>query len=238
MKKLCLAGILFSCSIVAFSQKKKTVIEGKALYFGGSYSNPIRAEFDKYMAVLSDSLKFTNPLLIKKNFGIQGGLIIRNGKGEFEAGGSYSFGISAKMSNANNTSTATLSTNSFDIHFGYSQYIAGPLFIGFDIGVLSNDGKFTVAGNNATFLEPTPESHNPFKGYVFFARPKGGFFFPFKKDALSGFKLTAFYDMSISKYDFYNKDIFQNRIKNYKGETKSSFKALGVQATISFAMDN
>jgi hypothetical protein len=73
---------------------------------------------------------------------------------------------------------------------------------------------------------------------VFFARPKGGFFFPFKKDALSGFKLTAFYDMSISKYDFYNKDIFQNRIKNYKGETKSSFKALGVQATIAFALDN
>ena len=237
MKKIHLTALLFICSIIAFSQKKKTTIEGKALYFGVAYSKPVRTEFDKYMAVISDSLKLTNPLLVKNSYGIHAGFVSRTGKGEFEAGGSYVFGITAKSSNANNSTTATLSTNTFDIHFGYSQYIAGPLFIGFDLGVISNDGKFTTKGGNAALFEETPESNNPFKGYVFFARPKGGFFFPFKKDKLSGFKLNAFYDLSISKYDFYNKDIFPDRLKNYKGDTKSSFKGFGAQASLVLAID-
>jgi hypothetical protein len=238
MKKICFTVLLLISITITFGQKKKTVIEGKALYLGVAYSKPVRTEFDKYMAVISDSLKLINPLLVKSSFGLHGGVIFRNGKGEFEAGGSYSFGITAKSSNTTNSTTATLATNTFDLHFGYNQYIAGPLFIGVDLGVISNDGKFTVKGSNAAIFETTPESHNPFKGYVFFARPKGGFFFPFKKDALSGLKLTAFYDMSISKYDFYNKDILPNRLKNYTGAVKSSYKGLGVQATIAFALDN
>lgn len=237
MKKVYLTGILFLCSTIVFCQKKKTTIEGKALYLGVAYSKPVRAEFDKYMTALSDSLKLTNPLLVKNSYGIHAGVIFRNGNGEFEAGGSYAFGITAKSSNTNNSTSATLATNTFDIHFGYSQYIAGPLFIGFDLGVISNDGKFTAKGSNASIFEETPESHNPFKGYVFFARPKAGFFFPFKKDNLSGFKLSAFYDISISKYDFYNKDIFPDRLKNYKGDTKSSFKGFGAQVTLAFAMN-
>ena len=237
MKKIHLTALLFICSIIAFSQKKKTTVEGKALYFGVAYAKPVRTEFDKYMAVISDSLKLTNPLLVKNSYGIHAGIIFRNGNGEFEAGGSYVFGITAKSSNANNSTTATLATNTFDIHFGYSQYIAGPLFIGFDLGVISNDGKFTNKGGNAALFEETPESNNPFKGYVFFTRPKAGFFFPFKKDKLSGFKLNAFYDLSISKYDFYNKDIFPDRLKNYKGATKSSFKGLGAQASLVLSID-
>ena len=199
MKKIFLLLVFFLVCITTFCQKKKTAIEGKAFYFGVAYAKPVRAAFDKYMAVISDSLKLTNPLLVKSNYGIHAGIIFRNGNGEFEAGGSYAFGITAKSSNANNSITATLATNTFDIHFGYSQYIAGPLFIGFDLGVISNDGKFTTKGGNAALFEETPESHNPFKGYVFFARPKAGFFFPFKKDKLSGFKLNVFYDLSISK---------------------------------------
>lgn len=237
MKKIYLAALLFLCSIIAFSQKKNTAIEGKAFYLGAAYSKPVRAEFDKYMAALSDSLKLTNPLLVKNSYGIHAGIIIRNGNGEFEAGGSYAFGITAKSSNTNNSTTATLSVNTFDIHFGYSQYVAGPLFIGFDLGVISNDGKFTVKGGNAALFEETPESHNPFKGYVFFLRPKAGFFFPFKKDKLSGLKLNAVYDLGITKYDFYNKDIFPERLKNYKGDTKSSFKGFGAQVTLAFAMN-
>ncbi len=237
MKKIHLTALLFFCTLIAFGQKKKTTIEGKAFYFGVAYSKPVRTEFDKYMTVVSDSLKLTNPLLVKNSYGIHAGIVFRNGNGEFEAGGSYVFGITAKSSNANNSTTATLSTNTFDIHFGYSQYIAGPLFIGFDLGVISNDGKFTTKGGNAALFEETPESNNPFKGYVFFTRPKAGFFFPFKKDKLSGFKLNAFYDLSISKYDFYNKDIFPDRLKNYKGAAKSSFKGFGAQASLVLSID-
>ena len=237
MKKLFAVTILLMFCFISFSQKSKSPIAGKALYFGLSYSKPVRAEFDKYMAVISDSLKLTNSLLVKNGYGINAGFIIRNNKGEFEAGGSYVFGIAAKSNNTGNSVTASLTINTFDIHFGYSVYIAGPLFIGFDLGALSNDGKITIKGSSASIFEPTPESHNPFKGYVFFARPKGGFFFPFKKDKISGFKLSAFYDMSISKYDFYNKDIFSTRLKNYKGDTKSSFKGFGVQASFVFALE-
>jgi hypothetical protein len=237
MKKLFVLTVLLMAYFISFSQKGKGAIEGKGLYFGLSYSKSTRTEFDKYMTVISDSLKLTNPLVAKNGYGLNLGFIIRNNKGEFEAGGSYVFGTAAKSNNSNNSTTASLSTNTFDIHFGYSVYIAGPLFIGLDLGAISNDGKITITGGNASLFEPTPESHNPFKGYVFFARPKGGFFFPFKKDKVSGFKLSAFYDMSISKYDFYNKDIFSMRLKNYKGDTKTSFKGLGIQASLVLALD-
>ena len=101
-------------------KKNKHTVEGKALYFGFAYSKPVRAEFDKYMMIISDSLKFTNPLLVKSSYGSHAGIIFRRGNGKFEAGGSYAFGITA-----NNSTTANLATNTFDIHFGYSQYIAG-----------------------------------------------------------------------------------------------------------------
>lgn len=236
MKKIVLTSVFMVSLFISFSQKNKSAIKSQALYFGATYSNPTRPEFDKYMSVISDSLKLTSPLLVKKVYGIHAGIVFRNNKSELEVGGSYVFGPSSKSTNSNNSVSATLSTNTFDIHFGYNQYIAGPLFIGFDLGVMSNDGKFTVTGSNAPLFEASPESHNPFKGYVFFARPKAGFFFPFKKDEGSGFKLNAFYDMSISKYDFYNKDIFQDRLKNYKGAVKSSYKGLGVQASFSFSL--
>lgn len=74
MKKVQLTAFLFICSIIAFSQKKKPAIEGKALYLGVAYSKPVRAEFDKYMAVISDSLKLTNPLLVKSSYDIHAGI--------------------------------------------------------------------------------------------------------------------------------------------------------------------
>jgi len=237
MKKLFAASVLLMTYFISFSQKGKDAIEGKGLYFGLSYSKPTRTEFDKYMSVISDSLKLTSPLVVKNGYGISMGIIFRHNKGEFEAGGSYVFGIAAKSNNSNSSTTAALSTNTFDLHFGYNQFIAGPLFIGLDLGVISNDGKLTITGGNASLFESTPESHNPFKGYVFFARPKGGFFFPFKKDKLTGFRLSASYDMSISKYDFYNKDIFANRLKNYKGDTKTSFKGAVIQASLVLALE-
>ena len=237
MKRIFLIQILLCITLVSFSQKSKNAIEAKALYFSATCSRPVRTEFDKYMNVIGDSLKLTNMLTAKNGYGIGAGFIIRTNKSEIEAGGGIVFGESIKGNNSSSNNTATLKTQTFDIHFGYSNYIAGPFFIGVDFGVISNNGKFTVSGSSTSLFESTPESNNPFKGYVFSVKPKAGFFFPFKKDKLSGFKLNAFYDAGLTKYDFYNKDIFSTRLKNYKGDTKSSFKGFGVQAGIIFDME-
>ena len=38
MKKAQLSALLFVCTIIAFGQKKKAAVKGKALYFGVAYS--------------------------------------------------------------------------------------------------------------------------------------------------------------------------------------------------------
>jgi hypothetical protein len=67
------------------------------------------------------------------------------------------------------------------------------------------------------FLKKHPKAITRLKGIYFF-KPKGGLFFPFQKYKLSGFKLNAFYDVSINKYNFYNKDIFATRLNFFKGD--------------------
>lgn len=237
MKKIAFMLFLMPTFLISFAQKsKKKTIEGTAFHIGVSYSNPTQAEFGKYFSVISDSLKLKASILPKTLYGLSMALTIRNEQWEFEAGGGFSSGFKVKNSNAANTSSASLSTSTIDIHFGFSNYIAGPLFIGLDVGAISNSGKFEVVDNSGSLFESTPESHNPFKGYVFSVRPKAGFFFPFKAGTYSGIKLNAFYDYGISKYEFYNTDIFQSRLKNYTGATKSSFNGFGAQLVLVFGM--
>ena len=235
MKKILSFLFLMISFLISFAQKsKKNLIEGSAFNIGLSYSNPARTEFDKYIAVISDSLNLTTSIIPRTTYGLFMAYTMRNGKSEFEAGGGLSFGTKAQSSDVSNSHSASLSTNTFDIHFGFSNYIAGPLFIGFDLGVISNGGKFEATENPESLFESTPETHNPFKGYVFSVKPKAGFYFPFKPGTYSGFKLNVFYDYGLSKYEFYENDIFQTRLKNYTGAAKSSFKGLGVQAVLVF----
>lgn len=224
-------------ALVGTAQKnKKNTINGSAFQIGVTYSNPTQVEFEKYISVVSDSLKLTSSIMPKTLYGLSMAITMRNEKWEFEAGGGFSSGFKVKSSNASNNNSASLSTSTFDIHFGFSNYIAGPLFIGLDLGAMSNAGKFEVVDNSVTHFESTPESHNPFKGYIFSARPKAGFFFPFKAGTYSGIKLNVFYDYGISKYEFYQNDIFQSRLKNYTGATKSSFNGFGAQLVLVFGM--
>jgi acyl-homoserine lactone acylase PvdQ len=105
------------------------------------------------------------------------------------------------------------------------------------LGVVSNNGKLEQVGAPTNIFEDAPSSSNPFKGYVFTLKPKAGLFFPFKGSGYSGFKLSAFYDLGLSKYQFYTNDIFNTRLKNYTGETKSSYNAFGVQASLIIAVN-
>jgi hypothetical protein len=235
MKKIIPLFILMISFLMSFGQKsKKNTIEGSAFNIGVSYSNPTRTEFDKYIAVVSDSLNLTSSVIPKTSYGFSLAYTMRKGKSEFEAGGSLGFGIKTKSDDASKSNSASLSTSTIDIHFGFSNYIAGPLFIGFDLGATSNAGKFETSGTASSLFEETPESHNPFKGYIFSVRPKAGFFLPFKPGTYSGIKLNVFYDYGLSKYEFYKNDIFQKRLKNYTGATKSSLKGFGVQVALVF----
>jgi len=230
--------LVFTASLsISFAQKsKKPIIEGKALSFGISYSKPTRIEFENYIAVVSDTLKLTSSIIPQNAYGLNFAYTVRNGKTEFEIGGGLSFGLKANSSNTSKSNTASLSTSTFDIHFGLSKYIAGPFFIGLDLGTISNDGKLDIIESSGLHFESSPENNNPFKGYAFSVNPKAGFFIPFKAGTYSGIKLTAHYDYSISKYEFYNNDIFQTRLKNYTATTKSSFNGFGAQIVLLIAM--
>ncbi|MEI6087448.1 MAG: hypothetical protein WCR66_07675 [Bacteroidota bacterium] len=237
MKKIICLLIFMSSFFMSIAQKsKKNTMDGSALTIGVSYSMPTRMEFEKYFAVVGDSLHLTSSIIPQKTYGLSLAYSILNDKWEFEMGGGLSSGIKVSSSNALNTNSASLSTSTIDIHFGLAKYILGPLFIGFDLAAISNAGKFVVNENTGTLFEDSPESHNPFKGYAFSVRPKAGFFIPFRAGTYSGIKLNAFYDYGISKYEFYKNDIFQSRLKNYAGATKSSFNGFGAQVVLVFGM--
>lgn len=229
-------GLLITVS--AFSQKGKSKVNGNAFQIGAYYLSPTRTQFDKYINTISTTLGLSSSFTPTNNIGGSFAFLMRTGKNEIEAGAGLAIGMRKKSSNAANTVTASLSNNTFDIHFGYNNYVGGPLFIGLDLGVVNNGGKLEQVGAPVNIFEDAPSSSNPFKGYVFTLKPKAGIFFPFKGGEYSGLKLSAFYDFGLSKYQFYSNDIFNIRLKNYTGAVKSSYKGFGVQATIAFTLDN
>lgn len=211
-------------------------LSGKGLNFGVVYAQPGRSQFDTYMATISHALAIDQSLVAKQDIGIAAGFSFRSDQTEFEAGAGLMLGHKTKINNTAGSVSAALNTKTFDIHFGFSKYLAGPFFIGSDFGVIANEGKFETVGMESLF-ESTPSSSNPFKGYSFNIKPKAGFFFPFKKNEYTGLRLNAFYNLGLSKYEFYKNDIFPTRLKNYTGDTKSGYHAPGIQATLVFSMD-
>ncbi len=238
MRKNILLTILLLCSMLSFSQGKKKNIEGRGLQVGLVYANQDRGAFDRYISTVASTLQLKESVSPKTHIGGTVSFGLRTGKTEIEAGAGLVMGLKVSAASTNQADILSLSTKTFDIHFGYNHYFGGPLFIGFDFGVINNGGKFQQTGNSGALFESTPSSSNPFKGYCFNLRPKAGFFFPFKGGEYSGLKLTAFYDYGLSKYEFYQNDIFDIRLKNYTGETKSAYRGPGFQLGLVIAMDN
>lgn len=215
------------------SSKKKEA-DGSYILLGLSYNQPKRTEFDKYVSAISDSLKLKNALNVNKAYGAHFSFILKTGKSEFEAGLMLAKTLSLKEGNANNSAYALVNNNNFDIHFGYNNFLSKNVFWGFDIGALSNNGKITYEGTAANYFESTPESNNPFKGYQFIFRPKFGF--KFRLGEQTSIRLHGYYDLGLTKYEFYTNDIFDTRLKNYKGNTKSSYNNLGLQFSFVFLL--
>ena len=68
-------------------------------------------------------------------------------------------------------------------------------------------------------------------------KPKAGFFFAFKKGEFTGLRLNAFYDLGLTKYEFYKNYLFSTRLKDYTGETKTSYSGFGIDAVLVFSLD-
>jgi hypothetical protein len=237
MRKYTFLSILLLCGILSFGQGKKNNIEGKGLQVALVFANQDRDAFDKYISTVASTLHLTESVSPKTHIGGTVSFGLRTGKSEIEAGAGLVMGLKVSAASTNQADVLSLSTKTFDIHFGYNNYFGGPLFIGFDFGVINNGGKFQQTGNSGALFESSPSSSNPFKGYCFNLRPKAGFFFPFKGGEYSGIKLTAFYDYGLTKYEFYKNDIFDIRLKGYTGDTKSAYRGLGLQAGLVVGMD-
>ena len=233
MKKTILPLALLLCCISMYAQKGPS---GKGLQFGLMYSMPKRTQFDTYMATISHALGIDQTLIAKNDIGFAAGLSFRSGDTEVGVGGGIMLGHKTKISNTGGSVSATLNSTTFDIHFGVNKYLAGPFFIGSDFGVISNGGKFETVGMESLF-ETTSSNSNPFIGYSVMVKPKAGFFFSFKKGEFTGLRLNAFYDLGLSKYEFYKNNLFSTRLKDYTGETKTSYSGFGVDAILVFSLD-
>ncbi|MFT3845944.1 MAG: hypothetical protein QM725_12890 [Lacibacter sp.] len=229
MKKMLL--LLTACiTLAGVSAQKKKNISGSAMYAGVSYSMPHRPGFEKYIAVVSDSLHLSSSLNTTKSIGFHAGYLGRNGNNEIEAGIALFKSFKIEETSTTNSAVSSLTGTNIDVHFGYNHY-TGPLLLGFDLGVINNSAKLNMGGiSNTNAFEASPESSNPFKGYSFFLRPKAGFFFPFKEaEGNTGIRLNAYYDLGFTKYNFYDNDLINKRLKNYTGEKKSGYNSLGVE---------
>lgn len=234
MKKVLLFGLFLASTFITQAQKKSSQkkFDGKKFTLVASYSMPKRTEFDKYVKTISDSAKLKNTLNVNKAYGLHFNAGLRSRKNEIEAGVAFFKTISIKESNSNNSSFISVNNTNVDVHFGYNRYLNNIVFWGMDFVAMSNNGKITYEGTAVNYFEQTPESSNPFKGYQFVFRPKFGFNFLLGEKIC--FRVNAFYDMALSKYEFYKNDIFNLRLKNYTGITKSDYKNFGVMAGIYF----
>lgn len=238
-KRYILAVLFFLSAFASQAQKNRKPVTGKALLINLSYNKPAWNGFDKYLGTIRSVLGLQGDFQPELTPGLGGGIVFRGAKAEFEASGAYYMGVRNEASNANKTVTAAMSTSSFDLHFGVNRYIGPSFFIGCGAGLINNGGKLDVEGAPAGVIESTPDKSNPFKGYSWSLKPAAGFFFKMgDNDNYTGIRLSAYYDLGFSKYEFYNNDIFNNRLANYTGSGKSSFANLGFQLGIVIALDN
>jgi hypothetical protein len=236
--------LIFSLSLptIIFSQGVTySVSEGSALGVSVGYEKQQHETLDGYFHAVSDSLQLTSPIQIHSGIPFGFEYVGHGGVAEFEGGMEFLFTSDIQASASGGTVKFT--NNRIGVKAGCNIFPIRFAFAGFSIMAHANTGKILATSTDTvlqnmfnTAIEDQPgELSNPFTGYSFTLRLQAGVNIPISKEKYSVIRLTPFYDLGLSEYNFYN--AFDQRLKNYAGEENTKVKGAGVRLSILFGLN-
>jgi len=208
----------------------------KSLNVGPVYSNHSRSELDKYVDFFTAATGL--PAMAMANaYGVSFSVSSGNGSIQGIFGGSYTYGLNSTVS-SDKLKSLVLKQGNFNLNFGLDKYIVPWFFVGGQFLVTSFSGKtkYKNTGDPSpsdTLIGNTGDNSNIFLGYGIGIRGETGFYIPFKTED-SGVKIQGYYDLGLSKYNFY--DSFDKVITSYTGDKKTMGNAFGVQLLFAIPM--
>ena len=222
---ICVLVCLVSSSL--FSQ-----YSGLAL--GGFYENITSPGHQKYLDTISTNLSLNKAIDVSGAGGMTIYYTSKSGpKNEVEAG----ISILAKNFAFQNDSGLTLVIKNrlAGLHFGINYYPTRWLVAGAQFKVSNFSGRVNYTNPaNDTLFQFTPDNINFMIGYSVGIRPQVGFSIPFtptnsNKDY--GMRILGFYDLGLSRYNYYDS---YDKIMPFAGNKKTFTSGYGVELTFYF----
>lgn len=200
----------------------QTVNAQRYFNVGFQYNNHSAKTLDEY-TILVGNEAVMNSTPIHYGYGVDLGYLVKNESVESVIGISFSRAPSTQFSD-DKTRELKMKKQLVDIHLGFNKYFTDWFFAGGQFLVSNFTGtlKYENTGNIQvidTLIDFTPDSFNILRGYSVGLRADGGFFIPFSKETGSGMKLEAFYDLGLTRFNYY--DSFDKVYTAYSGDKKT-----------------
>ncbi len=242
---------VFSKRLIRFSkmQKKNSLLlfvlfvlvlnsyaQSTVIGFGATYGNHTRPELDNYISYFLKAVDLPD-FTIPNTYGADFYIGTKNKHTEYMFGAAYSMGSNGSIS-ADGSRVVKFSQSIFDLHMGFDRYLTSWFFVGaqFTVSSFSGKNKYKNTGiptASDSLIDFTDDSWNIFQGFSVGIRGESGFFIPFNDEG-SGLKLLGYYDLGLSKYDFYNS--FDKVLTSYPGDKKTKGNTIGVQLLYLFSI--
>lgn len=202
---------------------------------GFQYVQTERPMLESYLEDLADSMQIDDVFDIKQGMGIGFGMLIRNNKTEFDAGGGYTRSADEIGSETDNL----VYYNNSDIFFYFgANYLPVNFFLlGGSLLINSSNAKCnqTGLGLGDQYLELLPSTNlHVFRGYSVAFKAQSGFYINLNKDKGTRMRLTGYYIYGLSDYNFYT--VSEKRLTGYTGEQKTNYTTMGIELAFMFGM--
>lgn len=223
MIRLTLILLLFYTGVHAQNSDKNF-----SFYFGGMYGKSSRSGFDPYLNAVKDSLHAPGGFSNKPAAGVALGVLIRGKKSEFELGG-YVLKNNYRLASQLNGLDPRFNCSDIELHMGVNLLPAKILIIGAHLS--SNAETITLKEVEGTAFEDAPTTNfNIFRGYSIGLKAIAGLNIPLNKEKTGFLRITPFYYLGATKYDF--KKSADRYLKNYSGSTKTALQSQGIIASL------
>lgn len=209
----------------------------RAFTVGIVYGNNSRQDLDNYIDYFTNAVGLPS-MPITNSYGVGAAFSTRTKNTEAIFGCSLAKGGFNKKLSSDKSRSLLLKQSNFNFNLGVDQYIVPWFFVGgqFLVTNFSGTAKYENTGDPIpadTLIETTGDHSNIFLGYGVGVRGESGFFIPLKKEG-SGIKILGYYDLGLSKFNFY--DSFDKVITSYSGNKKTKGNTFGVHLLFSIPL--
>ncbi|NVO21322.1 MAG: hypothetical protein HXX13_16595 [Bacteroidetes bacterium] len=191
-----------------------------------------RPNMDAYVKVLSDTLNLDPALKPNNGYGLNAAFITRKNKFEFELGG-YVTKTHYTTSMDLSGDIPIIKCGDIEIHMGANYLPVNWLIFGAHLLLNAEQNNQLKNANSASVT--SPESNvdlNIFRGYSFGVKAIAGLNIPLSKKGNNFIRITPFYQLGISKYNYYK--AFDNYLANYSGDKKTRISQTGILVGLVF----